>query len=171
MGNVISIILQASGIALTIGAMRWLFAAKGPLVPSTRSDTNFYNIKWQWRAVGIAGAIFMIVLATWGWHTPPSLQDEIFAALTIWFVAMGWWIACGSVTTNQSGITKRGFWRSRTFSWGEITEIRIHKKQGGAIELRAGSQKLVIDFRVIAFEHLLHEIEDRTHLQSSNVSP
>ena len=162
-------ILQASGIALTIGALRWLFAAKGPLVPRTSGDTNFYNIKWQWRAVGITGAVFSIVLACWGWHTPPSPQDEIFAAITILFVAMGWWIASGSVTTNPSGITKRGFWRSRTLSWGDITDIRLHKKQGGAIELRAGSRKLVIDSRIVAFEQLLREIEDRAHLRSSNV--
>jgi hypothetical protein len=100
-------------------------------------------------------------------HTPPSRQDEIFAAFTILFVAMCLWIASGSLTSNQFGITKKGLWRSHTFGWGDITEIRLHKKQGGAIELRADSQKLVIDFRIIAFEHLLREIEDRTHLQSS----
>ena len=150
--------------------MRWLFRAKGPPVPGSRGDTNFYTIKWQWRAVGIVSAVFFIALASWGWHTPPSRQDEIFAGISILFVANGWWLASGSVTTNQSGITRKGFWHSRTFSWGDITEIRVHKKQGGAIELRAGSQKLVVDFRVIAFEHLLREIEDRTHLHSYNAS-
>jgi hypothetical protein len=170
MGNVISIILQASGIALTIGAMRWLFAAKGPLVPRTRDDTNLYNIKWQWRAVGVVGGVFWITLSGWVWLDRRSRPDGTLIALTLIFVAIGIWISRGSVTTNQTGVTKKGLMRSRTFTWGEITEIRLHQKQGGAIELRAGSQKLVIDFRVIAFEHLLHEIEDRTHLQSSEVS-
>jgi len=45
----------------------------------------------------------------------------------------------------------------------------VHKKQGGAIELRSGSQKLVIDSRFDAFQHLLNEIEDRTQLQSIGV--
>jgi hypothetical protein len=91
-------------------------------------------------------------------------------ALTLIFVVVGIWIASGSVTTNQIGITKKGLLHSRAFTWGEITEIRLRKKQGGAIEVRAGSQKLIIDSRIIAFHHLLSEIEGYTHLQSSKAS-
>ena len=80
------------------------------------------------------------------------------------------WIASGSLTSNQLAITKKGLWRSHTLGWSDITEIRLHEKQSGAIELRADSHKLVIDFRTIAFEHLLCEIEDCTHLQSSRSS-
>jgi hypothetical protein len=170
MGNVISIVLQASGIALAIGAMRWLFAAKGPVVPRTKDDKNFYDVKWQWRALGIAGGTFWIILSLWQWVDRRSRPDAVLITMTLIFATVGIWIASGSVITNQRGITKKSLLRSRSFAWGNITEIRLHKKQGGAIELRAGSQRLVIDFRIIAFEHLLREIEDRTHLQSSNAS-
>jgi hypothetical protein len=49
-------------------------------------------------------------------------------------------ITTGSVTTDQAGITKKGLWRNYSLQWKEIIEIRLHKKQGGAIELRAGPE-------------------------------
>jgi hypothetical protein len=81
-----------------------------------------------------------------------SRQDEIFAAFTILSVAMCLWIASGSLTTKQFRITKKSLWRSQTLGWGDITEIRLYKKQAGTIEFRADSQKLVIDFHITAFE-------------------
>jgi hypothetical protein len=79
------------------------------------------------------------------------------------FALLAFWLAIsGSVTTDQNSITKKGLWRSHSFRWGDITEIRLHNKQGEAIELRAGSQKLMIDSRFVAFQHLLTEIEDHT---------
>ena len=105
-----------------------------------------------------------------GWHMQASRQDEIFAAFTILYVAMCLWIASGSLTTKQFSITKKSLWRSHTLGWGEITEICLYKKVGGRIEFRADPQKLVIDFRIMVFEQLLREIEDRTHMQSSKSS-
>jgi len=170
MGKAVELILQAAGIALLVGVTRWLFGAKGPLLPRTQGDKNFYDVKWEWRAVGIAGGIFWISFSAWDWIDRRSRPGGVLIAITLIFLAIGIWIASGSVTTNQSGITKRGLLGSRTLSWGNITEIRLHKKQGGAIELRAGPQKLIIDSRVIAFEHLLSEIEEYTSLQSSKIS-
>jgi hypothetical protein len=73
-----------------------------------------------------------------GWMAyPASRQDEIFAAFTILCVAMCLWIASESLTTKQFGITKKGLGLSHTLGWGDITEIRLHKKQGGAIKSRA----------------------------------
>ena len=99
-----------------------------------------------------------------------SCQDEIFAAFTIRFVAMCLWIASGSLPTKQFSITKESLWRSHTFYWGDITEIRLYKKEGRPIEFRAASQKLVIEFCITALEQRLREIEDRTHMQSSKSS-
>jgi len=165
MQNSASFALQVASIVLIVVATRWLFAAKGPTLPRTRDGISVYGIKWQWRAVGFAGGAFWVVMSIW------SLRDMhsrgVIIVITGAFVAAGLWLASGSVTTNQKGITKKVLWWSRTFHWGEITEIRLYKKQIGAIELRAGGQKLAIDSRFVAFQHLLNEIEDQTKLQPS----
>ena len=46
----------------------------------------------------------------------------------------------------------------------------MHKKRGEAIELRAGSEKIIIDSRFVAFQHLLNEIEDHTQLRAIEAS-
>jgi len=168
MQNSASFILQVAIVALIVIATRWLFGAKGAQLPRTRDGTSIYGIKRQWRAVGLAGGVFAIVLSMWSWHDMHR-PEWVLIAISVTFVILALWLASGSVTTNQTGITKRVLWYSRSFQWKDITEIRVHKKQGGAIELRSGSQKLVIDSRFDAFQHLLNEIEDRTQLQSIGV--
>ncbi len=168
MQNSASFILQVAIVALIVIATRWLFGAKGAQLPRTRDGTSIYGIKRQWRAVGLAGGVFAIVLSMWSWHDMHR-PEWVLIAISVTFVILALWLASGSVTTNQTGITKRVLWYSRSFQWKDITEIRVHKKQGVAIELRSGSQKLVIDSRFDAFQHLLNEIEDRTQLQSIGV--
>lgn len=170
MQNSISFILQVATVALIVIATRWLFRAKGAELPKTRHGKSVYGIKWQWRALGFAGAAFWIVVSIWSSHDLHSRPDGVLIAITAVFVTVGLWLASGSVITNQSGITKRVLWRSCSLRWDDITEIRLHKKQGEAIELRAGLQKLVIDSRFDAFQHLLNEIEDHTRLQPTRVS-
>ena len=163
MQNVLSFILQAATVALIAVAIRWLFGAKGTNLPTTRGDANIYAIKWQFRAVGLAAGIFSVVVSIWSWHDLHH-PDGVLIAMSAVFVPMGLWLANGSVSTNQTGITKKVLWSSRSFLWGDITEIRLHNKQGGAIELRADSLKLVIDSRFVAYQHLLNEIKDHTKL-------
>ncbi|MFY9732803.1 MAG: hypothetical protein WB723_00680 [Candidatus Acidiferrales bacterium] len=146
-------------------ATRWLATAKGADLPETRDGTNFYRIKWQFRAVGLAGEIFGIAICILAWRDSHSRPNGMLIGITLAFVAAGLSIATGSVTTDQAGITKKGLWRNYSLQWKEITEIRLHKKQGGAIELRASAQKLVIDARLNAFQNLLNEIEDRTQIR------
>jgi len=112
----------------------------------------------------LRGALFFVVVSIWSWHDLHR-PEWVLIAISVTFVILGLWLASGSVTTNQTGITKTVLWRSRSLQWGDITEIRLHKKQGGAIELRSGVQKLVIDSRFDAFQHLLDDIETRTQLQ------
>jgi hypothetical protein len=76
-------------------------------------------------------------------------------------------MASGSVRTNRTGITKKVLWHSRSLRWNEITEVLLRKKDIGAIELRAGSRKLIIESRFNAFQHLLNEIKDQTKLEPS----
>ena len=171
MGNsFISAVGSAASVALIVVATRWLSEVKGAQFPRTRGGACVYGIKWQWRAVGLAGGIFWVILSIWSWRDLNHPGRTLLAAITVAFVAAGLWIGSGSVTTNRTGITKTALGRSRSFQWSDITEIRLHTKQGGAIELRAGAQKLVIDSRFVAFQHLLKEIEDQTQLQPAAAS-
>lgn len=164
--NSSSFFAQVATVALTAAALGWLYRAKGAALPKTDDGRNAYGIKIQFRAVGIIGGAFFTVLLVWSWldlHRP----EIVFIAMTLVFSAMGLWLGSGAVITDQAGITKRVLWYSRSFRWGDITEIRLPKKQAGGIELHAGSQKLVIDFRFNALRHLLEEIEDHTGLKAT----
>jgi hypothetical protein len=151
-------------VVVIVVATRWVLQAKGAELPQARNSANVYGIKRQWRAVGVASAIFWLVLTIWEMRDLHSRPDGVMFAMTVVFVALGIWIASGLVITDETGISKRTLGRSRLIRWNEITEIRLHPKQGGAIELRAGPEKLVIDSRFVAFDHLLHEIESHTRL-------
>jgi len=165
----LSAVGSIASVTLIVIATRWLFAAKGAQFPRTRDGTSVYGIKWQWRAVGLSGGLFAVVVSVWSWHDLHRPQWGMIA-LAVAFVILGIWLASGSVTTNGTGITKTALGRSRAFQWRDITEIRLHTKHGGAIELRAGERKLVIDSRFVAFPHLLSEVEDQTQLQPAVVS-
>jgi hypothetical protein len=158
---VLSVIGSIATVALIVVATRWVSGSEGSLLPNTRDGSSIYGIKWQWRAVGFTCASFAAAIAIWSWYdlNRPEWRLIVISAI---FVLIGSWVASGSVITNQSGITKRLLWYSRCFQWEDIAEVRLHKKQGGAIELRSGPRKLVIDSRFNAFQHLLREIEDRT---------
>jgi hypothetical protein len=161
-GSILSSILTVTLIA---AATRWIATAKGSELPETRDGINLYRIKWQWRAVAFVSGFFWIticVLSSRDFHSRPN---GALIGIAVAFVAAGLWMAIGSVITDQTGITKKGLWRNYSLQWNEITEIRLHEKQGGAIELRAGAQKLVLDSRLNAFRHLLNEIEDRTKIR------
>lgn len=165
----LSIAGSIAAVALIAVATRWLSGAKGSSVPKIHDGASIYGVKWQWRTVGIVGGAFWVAVSIWSWRDEHS-PDGILIAITVMFVTAGLWIASGSVTTNQSGITKRGLWRAKSFCWKEITEVRLHRKQGGAIELRSGSRKLVIDSRFDAFQHLLNEIKNQTRIHTIDAS-
>jgi len=151
-------------VALTVAATRWIFASKGAQLPERRDSAYVYNIKWQFRALGLLGIIVWIVILVGRWQQEHHL-DVVTLAIAVAFLLLGVWIGTGSAVTDQIGITKKTFWRSHFLRWTDITEVLLHQKQGGAIELHAGSHKLVIDSRLNAFQHLRKEIEDRTQKQ------
>lgn len=163
----LSFIGSIATVALTAIAIRWVLGAKGAQLPKTQDGTSVYGIKWQWRAIGISAGVFCLALLIWSWHDLHR-PDGVLVVLSLTFATIGIWLASGSVSTNQTGITKRFLWHSRSLRWDEVTEVRLHTKQGGAIEVRAGSQKLVIDPRFDAFQHLLKEIEDHTSLSAGS---
>jgi hypothetical protein len=161
--SVISIIQGAITVALIAVATRWVFAAKGAESPRTTGASSIYAIKRQFRAVGLATVVFSLVVSIWSWH---DLRRPYWTliGISVVFVVIGIWIGTGVVTTDQEGITKKVLWSSHSLGWNEITEVRFHRKQGGAIELRSGKQKLIVDSRFNAFQYLLREVEDHTKL-------
>lgn len=164
LSSVSSFIVSVATVALIVFSTRWIFGATGALLPITHNGSSLYRLKWQWPALGYAGVAFCVAMSIWSWrdlHSP----DWTLIIFSVIFALMGLWLGSGAVTTNQSGITKKVLWHSRSFRWDEVTEIRLHKNDGGAIDLRAGGQKLIIDVRFVARQHLLTEIIARTKLQ------
>jgi hypothetical protein len=119
----LSVAGSIASIALIVVAARWLFCAKGPSLPRNLNGTSVYAIKWQWRAVGFAGAVFWVVVSVWSWHDLHSRPDGVLIAITVAFVTSGFWLSSGSVSTNRACITKTVLWSSRSLQWGDITEI------------------------------------------------
>jgi hypothetical protein len=128
-------------------------------------DVAVYSIKWSIRAVAYAAALLCLVLAVadlraslsggrWGFNV-------LFATLALGAA----WFGTGVVTSDQNGVSKRFLWRSYSLRWEDISEVRLHRRDGGAIELRGSGKKLIVDSRFIAPVHLRHQIEQRTHLQ------
>jgi hypothetical protein len=164
MQSSLSLTSEVVVVALIAIAIRWLSTARGSNLPRTRDGLYIYEIKWQWRLFGLICGVFWIVIFAWSWHDLGH-PDGLLTAMTATFVLIIVSVAIGSVITSQTGITKRTIWRSTSFPWKEVTEIRLHKKQGGAIELRSGSRKMVVgDSRFDAREHLLNEIQERTQV-------
>ena len=164
--SIFSIIGQAATVALIVIATRWLSRAKGTELPKIRGDTSVYGMKWQWRVVGLAAGLGYSALVL----LPPYNLNKVAGWVSL--IAMlvlgllGLWMAIGgSVTTDPGGITMKGLWRTTSVRWHDVTEIRLHKRDGGAIELRAGPQKLIVDVRFVARQHLLDEIIANTRLQ------
>jgi hypothetical protein len=164
LNSIFTFIGSAATVALIVTTTRWVSGATGALLPTARDGKNLYGIKWQWAAVSYSGVVFWIAMIIWSWRNLYSPDWTVVTVLVV-FVFMGIWLASGVVTTDLHGITKRSLLRSRSIRWEDITEIRLHKKDGGAIDLRAGRQRIVIDVRFAARQHLLTEIIARTRLQ------
>lgn len=152
-------------VALIVFVTRWLSTAKGPDTPKTAGNVSIYEIKWPVRAVAYAAAALCLVFVF------ADLRADLIGGR--WFVHVlfaafglgGVWFGTGVVSSDQNGISKRSLWRSFSFRWEDITEVRLRKRDGGAIELRGKARKLIIDSRFVAQAHLQREIEQHTGLQ------
>ena len=160
----LSVLCSAATVAVIVVATRWMVGVKGAQLPKSKNGTNVYGIKWHIRALALAAAILSVAFSVWSQQEQHHVGWEL-VVMTIVFFLLGVWLASGSVSTTQTSITKRVLWRSLCFRWDQVTEVRLHKRDGGAIELRAGPRKLIVDSRFVASEHLLSEIRSRTQLQ------
>lgn len=151
-------------VALIVIATRWLISAKGAQLPKICDSVTVYGVKPAWRGLGLAVEVFWTVVIIWSWHDlhrPDWGLIALFAA----FGLLALTISIGSVSTDQAGITYKFLWRTRRLLWKDVTEIRLHKRDGGCIELRSVTRKIMVDSRFVAPEHLLEEIQKQTGLQ------
>jgi Bacterial PH domain len=168
MEDSITFVGQVATVTLIAVATRWLLTVKGDQLPKVHGGISVYRTKWQWRILGLTGGLLFTILAVKIPVNMATVAGWISLAAFPALALLAFWLAIGgSVTIDQSGITKKGLLRSQSLRWGDITELRLHTKQGGAIKLCAGLQKLVIDSRFSAFQHLLNEIKDQTKLRPS----
>jgi hypothetical protein len=165
MADLLDVVKGVATVTLIVFAVRWLATAKGPQSPRIHGEVAVYGIRWPLRAVAYAAAALGLVLAfvdlrveLVGGRWPISVLFGVLALGAVWF-------GTGVVTSDQNGISKRFLWRCSSLRWEDITEVRLHKRDGGAIELRGKARKLIVDSRFVAPAHLQREIEQRTRLQ------
>ena len=163
--DLVNVVKQIGTVALIVIVVRWLGRSRDTASPKVRVGASVYGIKWQLRLVGYSGAALFIGIVIWSRHDVVSSRDVIVDIILFEFGLLGLWFASGSVITNEGGVTKKGLFRSRSLRWCEITEVVLHRRDGGAIELRAGPQKIIVDSRFLARTHLLNEIVAQTKLQ------
>jgi hypothetical protein len=165
MAGLLDVLKGAATVALIVFAVRWLTTAKGSDSPRIHGEVAVYGIRWPVRAVSYAGAVLCLVLVFVDLRADFSdgrwPVNVLFAALALGAA----WFGTGVVTSDQKAISKRFLWHSSSLNWEEISEVRLHKRDGGAIELRGNGRKLIVDSRFIAQAHLRREIEQRTQLQ------
>ena len=161
--DLIEVIVGAATVALIATATRWLFRPRGDQKPSFRNGAHVYGLKWEIRMVSYAAALLFLVIGIEGVRQDLRSSRWTIDLLCAGAAAACLWFASGVVLTDQIGITKKSLWKSQVLRWEEISQVQIHKRDAGAIELRAGSRRLIVDSRFVASASLLREIEDRTN--------
>ena len=153
-------------VALIAFATRWVTLDKGSDSPEIKGTVAIYRMRWPVRAAGYTAAVLCLVFAIAdlrgglaGRHWPVAILFVTLALGAVWF-------GTGVVTLDETEISKRLLWHSSSIRWEEISEIRLHKRDGGAIELRGNGKNLIVDSRFVAPVYLRREVEQRTKLQS-----
>lgn len=155
-----SLAVQVAVVGTIVIATRWLLGAAGTQTPRARGGTLVYGIKWQMRVAGISIASLMVGVLVAFRDDPDRMSLLVFVPV----VLVGVWLATGSVTTDDTGLTKKTFWLAQSVSWNEITAIRFYPKQQ-YIQVRANSRELTVDLRFVAVKQLLDEIVKRTKIE------
>ena len=161
MAEVLNVVKGVATVALIAFATRWVTMNKGSDSPKIKGAVAIYRIKWPVRAAAYTAAVLFLVLAFADLAHRRWLGPLLFVTLALCAV----WFGTGVVTSDETAISKRFLWRSSSLRWEEISEIRLHKRDGGAIELRGNAKSLIVDSRFVAPKHLRRAIEQRTKLQ------
>jgi hypothetical protein len=153
-------------VALTAYAIRWLFNRNGgPQAPKIHGDVKEYEIKWQLRVSAYLAAALSFGFVAVNLRYDVAQGRWLTNLFLLAFGLLGLWFGTGLVTSDQNGITKKFLWHSVSLRWNEITEVRLHKRDGGAIELRGNMRKLIVDSRFVAPMYLENEIAQQTKLE------
>jgi len=168
MPDLLDVVKGVATVALIAFATRWVTMDRGSDSPKIKGAVAIYPIRWPVRAAAYMAAVLCLVFAfadlrsgLAGRRWPVTLLFVTLALGAVWF-------GTGAVTSDETAISKRFLWHSSSLKWEEISEIRLHKRDGGAIELRGNGKSLIVDSRFIAQARLRREIEQRTKLQPLN---
>lgn len=165
MPDLLDVVRGVATVALIAFATRWVTMDKGSDSPKTKGAQAIYPIRWLIRAAAYTAAVLCLVFAFADVRSDLAGRRWPVALLFVTLALGSVWFGTGAVTSDETAISKRFLWHSSSLRWEEISEIRLHKRDGGAIELRGNGKNLIVDSRFIARARLRHEIEQRTKLQ------
>jgi hypothetical protein len=165
MSDLLDVVKGAATVALTVYGLRWLSAVKGSNTPRIHGEVAVYGIKWQIRAVAYAAAALFLVLALVDLRAELARGRWVINVLFAVLALGAAWFGTGAVTSDSKAISKRSLLHTSSLKWEEISEVRFHKRDGGAVEVRGNGRKLIVDSRFVAATDLRREIEQRTKLQ------
>ena len=166
MSSLFDVVKGVATVALIALATRWVTGAKGSDKPRVNEGVSVYGIRWPVRAIAYSAAALLLILAVADLRTNSAGRRWTLIPLFLILTLGAFWFGSGVVISDETSISKRFLWHGSSLRWKEISEIRFHKRDGGAIELRGNGKNLIVDSRFVAQAHLRHEIEQRTKLQS-----
>ena len=166
--RIVQFLASVATITLIVVATRWLANAKGARLPKVSGDSRIYEIKAELRTVCYVAALFFVVIGLAGIRNEP---DQFVLGVVFISAAMfSLWFGTGTVQTSDAGICKKSVGRSQSLRWADIAKVRVHSRDGGAIELSThSSERIVVDSRFAAREFLLDELGNR--LQPFGIQP
>lgn len=165
MGDFIDVVKGVATVALIAFTTRWVTMDRGSDSPKIKGAVAIYRLRWPVRAAAYTAAVLCLGFAF------ADLRSDLAGRrwpVTMLFVTLALgavWFGTGAVTSDAAAVSKRFLWHSSSVRWEDIREIRLHKRDGGALELRGDRKKLMVDSRFVARAHLRRETEQRTKLQ------
>jgi hypothetical protein len=166
MADLLDVVKGVATVALIAFATRWVTLDKGPDAPKIEGTVAIYRIRWPVRAAAYTAAALFLVFAFADLRGDLTGRRWLVLLLFVTLALGAVWFGTGVVTLDETAISKRFLWHSSSLRWDEISEIRLHKRDGGAIELRGNGKNLIVDSRFVAPAYLRRALEQRTKLQA-----
>jgi hypothetical protein len=165
MPDLLDVVKGVATVALIAFVTRGVTMDKGSDAPRIKGEVAIYPIRWPVRAAAYTAAVLCLVFAFADLHSDLASRRWPVTLLFVTLALGSVWFGTGAVTSDETSVSKRFLWHSSSLRWEEISEIRLHRRDGGAIELRGNGKNLIVDSRFVARARLRREIEQRTKLQ------